>query len=578
MLSNDTEKLMQTFLDANRKRKVLAVDDEIINLEIISEILANSYEVDFAYNGKEAMELLSDPEADYSLVLLDLMMPVMDGFEVIRLMRADVRLRKFPIIVMTSDKAAEVRSLRMGAADFITKPYDMPEVVLARCQAIIELSEDRSIIRSTERDPLTGLYSKDYFFVYIRRFLPQLTGDMDALVLDFDRFNIVNELLGREEGNRILKQTAELINTIILQSRGIACRTDGDIFYVYCERREDYESCIKEIQDTLNRESPSHSLRLRAGLYQPATGDRVPEAWFDRAKTACDRLRDRYNHCVGYYSRELYERFIYEEKLIADIDEAIAQHQLLVYYQPKYDIRGDKPVLTSAEALVRWDHTELGFISPGDFIPLFESNGLIRKIDRFVWRESAAQIRRIKDIYHVNLPVSVNVSRINFFDPELEDVLLSVIRDYDLQPRELILEITESAYANDEAHIDEVIADLRSKGFRIGMDDFGTGYSSLNMLTEMPIDILKLDMKFIRNMLVDEKSRKLIELVLDIARFLNVPVVAEGVEEEPQYLMLKEMGLDIIQGYYFSAPLPADEFERLIEKSIDSDTINQGII
>ena len=569
---------MQTFLDANRKRKVLAVDDEIINLEIISEILANSYEVVFAYNGKEAMELLSDPEADFSLVLLDLMMPVMDGFEVIRLMRADVRLRKFPIIVMTSDKTAEVRSLRMGAADFITKPYDMPEVVLARCQAIIELSEDRSIIRSTERDPLTGLYSKDYFFLYIRRFLPQLTGDMDALVLDFDRFNIVNELLGREEGNRILKKTAELINTIILQSRGIACRTDGDIFYVYCERREDYESCIKEIQDTLNRESPSHSLRLRAGLYQPATGDRVPEAWFDRAKNACDRLRDRYNHCVGYYSRELYERFIYEEKLIADIDEAIEQHQLLVYYQPKYDIRGDKPVLTSAEALVRWDHTELGFISPGDFIPLFESNGLIRKIDRFVWRESAAQIRRIKDIYHVDLPVSVNVSRINFFDPELEDVLLSVIRDYDLQPQELILEITESAYANDEAHIDEVIADLRGKGFRIGMDDFGTGYSSLNMLTEMPIDILKLDMKFIRNMLVDEKSRKLIELVLDIARFLNVPVVAEGVEEEPQYLMLKEMGLDIIQGYYFSAPLPADEFERLIEKSIDSDTINQGII
>ncbi len=568
---------MQTFLDANRKRKVLAVDDEIINLEIISEILANSYEVVFAYNGKEAMELLSDPEADFSLVLLDLMMPVMDGFEVIRLMRADVRLRKFPIIVMTSDKTAEVRSLRMGAADFITKPYDMPEVVLARCQAIIELSEDRSIIRSTERDPLTGLYSKDYFFVYIRRFLPQLTGDMDALVLDFDRFNIVNELLGREEGNRILKKTAELINTIILQSRGIACRTDGDVFYVYCERREDYEPCVKEIQDTLNRESPSHSLRLRAGLYQPAIGDRVPEAWFDRAKTACDRLRDRYSHCVGYYSRELYERFIYEEKLIADIDEAIEQHQLLVYYQPKYDIRGEKPVLTSAEALVRWDHTELGFISPGDFIPLFESNGLIRKIDRFVWRESAAQIRRIKDIYHVDLPVSANVSRINFFDPELEDVLLSVIRDYDLQPQELILEITESAYANDEAHIDEVIADLRSKGFRIGMDDFGTGYSSLNMLTEMPIDILKLDMKFIRNMLVDEKSRKLIELVLDIARFLNVPVVAEGVEEEPQYLMLKEMGLDIIQGYYFSAPLPADEFERLIEKSIDSDTINQGI-
>ena len=559
---------MQTFIDSNRKRKVLAVDDEMINLAIIGEILSHSYEVVFANNGKEAMDLLSDPEADYSLVMLDLIMPVMDGFEVIRRMKADDRLRKFPIIVMTSDKDAEVRSLRMGAADFITKPYDMPEVILARCQAIIELSEDRSIIRSTERDPLTGLYSKEYFFVYIRRFLPQLTGSMDALVLNFDRFSLYNELLGREEGNRILKKTAELINTIILHSHGIACRTDGDIFYVYCEHREDYEACVKEIQDALNRESPAHPLRLRGGLYEPTAGDELPETWFDRAKTVCDRIRDRYTQSVGRYSRELYERFIYEEKLIADIDEAIEQRQLTVYYQPKYDIRGEKPVLTSAEALVRWIHPELGFISPGDFIPLFENNGLIRKIDRFVWREAAAQIRRFKDIYRVDIPVSVNVSRINIFDPELEDVFLNIIRDFALQPDELMLEITESAYANDENRLAEVVAGLRDKGFRIEMDDFGSGYSSLNMLTTMPIDVLKLDIKFIRNMLVDEKSLKLVELVLDIARFLGVAVVAEGVEEERQYRLLKEMGCDVIQGYWLSPPLPAEKFDRLIQESI----------
>ena len=561
---------MQTFLDANRKRKILAVDDEPINLAIIGEVLAHDYEVAFAADGKEALELLSDREADYSLVLLDLMMPVMDGFEVIRRMKADDRLRKFPIIVMTSDKSAEVRSLRMGAADFITKPYDMPEVILARCEAIIELSEDRSIIRSTERDPLTGLYSKEYFFVYIRRFLTQLAGSSDALVLNFDRFSLVNELFGREEGDRVLKKTAELIDTTILQSHGIACRADGDIFYIYCKHREDYEQCVKEIQDTLNRETQVHTLHLRCGLYEPGSGDMIPESWFDRAKTACDHIRGRYSQSIGRYSRELYERFVYEEKLIADIDDAVEQRQLIVYYQPKFDIRGETPVLTSAEALVRWNHPELGFISPGDFIPIFENNGLIRKIDRFVWRESAAQIRRIKDAYRIDLPISVNVSRVNIFDPGLADEFIDIVREYDLQPQELILEITESAYTNDEKRFTEAVAALRSKGFLIGMDDFGTGYSSLGMLTAMPIDILKLDMSFIRNMLVDKKSLKLIDLIMDIARFLGVPVVAEGVEEERQYLQLKEMGCDIIQGYYFSPPLPADEFDRLIKKSTGS--------
>ena len=559
---------MQTFLDANRKRKILAVDDELINLEIIKEILSRSYEVVFAFNGKEAMELLADPEAGFSLVMLDLMMPVMDGYEVIRLMKEDERLRKIPIIVMTADKNAEVKSLRMGAADFVTKPYNTPEVILARCQGIIELSEDRNIIRSTERDPLTGLYSKEYFFVYIRRFLSRRTGSMDALALRFDRFSLVIELLGREEGNRILKKTAELINTTILHSHGIACRTDGDVFFIYCEHREDYEDCVKQIQDALNLETQSSSLRLRGGLYEPSPGEKLPEAWFDRAKTACDRISDRYNCFVGRYSRELYERYIYEEQLIADIDKAIEERQLTVYYQPKYDIRGEKPVLTSAEALVRWIHPELGFISPGDFIPLFESNGLIRKIDRFVWREAAAMIRRLKDNYNVSLPVSVNVSRVNIFDPELEDVFMQIIRFYDLRPRELMPEITESAYAKDEDRLVEVVAALRDKGFRIEMDDFGCGYSSLNMLTALPIDVLKLDMNFIRNMLVDEKSLKLVELVLDIARFLDVPVVAEGVEEERQLRLLKEMGCDIIQGYYFSPPLPGEEFEQLVRKSL----------
>ncbi len=559
---------MQTFLDANRKRKILAVDDEIINREILGAILSESYEMVFASDGSEAMEILSNPEADFSLVLLDLMMPVMDGFEVIRRMKADERLRKFPIIVMTADKSAEVKSLHMGAADFITKPYDLPEVILARCRCVIELSEDRSIIRSTERDPLTNLYSKEFFFVYIRRTLLHLNREMDALVLNFNRFNMTNELLGREEGDRILKKTAELIDKVILRSRGIACRTDGDVFYVYCERGRDYEECVDEIQNALFRETQARSLSLRAGLYELSSDDSVPETWFDRAKAACDRIRDRFDTCVGCYSEEMHKRSIFQERLIPDVDEAIERRQLTVYYQPKYNIQQNEPVLASAEALVRWNHPQLGFISPAEFIPLFENNGLIRKIDRFVWREAAAEIRRVKDTYGVDIPISVNVSRVDIFDPEVELVFLRLVREFDLQPHQLMPEITESAYADNGDRLIEVVERLRQEGFRVEMDDFGSGYSSLNMLTALPIDVLKLDMKFVRNMLVDDKSLRLVELVMDIARFLGVSVVAEGVEEERQLRLLKDMGCDITQGYYFSPPLCADEFDKLIRRSL----------
>ena len=562
------EKSMQTFLDANRKRRVLAVDDEPINLEILKAILSQSYEIICAADGKEAMEILSDPEADFSLVMLDLMMPVMDGFEVIRRMKADERLRKFPIIVMTSDKSSEVKSLRMGASDFIAKPFGQPEVVLARCQCAIELSEDRSIIRSTERDPLTGLYSKEFFFVYIRRLLLRLNTEMDALVLNIDRFKLINEIFGREEGDRILIKTAEMINSTILRSHGIACRTDGDVFYIFCKQRDDYEECVKEIQKKLSRETQAHSIRLRAGVCRLASEDTLPETRFDRAKTACDRIRNSYDKCVDEYSRQVHEKSIFQERLISDIDKAILQRQFTVYYQPKYDISADKPVLISAEALVRWNHPEFGFISPGDFIPLFERHGLIRKVDRFVWREAAAQIRRRKDLYGVSIPVSVNVSRVDIYDPELEKVFLDTIAEFDLQPRELIPEITESAYTDDETGLIEIVNSLRQKGFLIEMDDFGTGYSSLNILTSLPIDVLKLDMTFVRNMLVDEKILKLIELMLDIARFLDVPVVAEGVEEERQMQLLKEMGCHIIQGYYFSPPLPGEQFDKLLEAAL----------
>ena len=560
---------MQEFIkSAALKRRVLIVDDEIINRELLGFILSQSYQVSYASDGVEAMEMLHGSEQDCALILLDLMMPRMNGFEFLERHGADSDLSKIPVIVMTSEKDAEVKSIRLGAADFITKPYDMPEVILARCERIIELSEGKSIIRSTEKDSVTGLYSKEFFFEYIRRLTPDLDVTMDAAALNVDRFHLINELSGRKEGDRILALIGRLICEVLLTVNGIACRAEADTFYVYCEHQEGYDRLLQQIQQQLS--SPTHPprIRLRMGVYQNVDTAQLPETWFDHAKQACNRIRGDFSHQVEPYSNKLHERTLFHERLINDLQEAIDERHLVVYYQPKYMIQDSEPRLNSAEALVRWRHPELGMISPGEFIPLFEGNGLIQKLDNFVWKEAAAQVSRWKEKFGVTVPVSVNMSRIDIYDPELEKKLIAILKASDLTPDEFTLEITETAYSDNGNHLVSVVEHMRGQGFKIEMDDFGSGYSSLNMITTIPIDVLKLDMKFIRNMLRDEKSLRLVQLILDIGKFLKVPVVAEGVEDEEQLRMLKEMGCECIQGYYFSKPVPPEEFEPFIEKEV----------
>ncbi len=551
------------------RRHILIVDDEMINREILGNLLSKDYEVHFAENGKEALDTLLLHEHIYSLILLDLLMPVMDGFELLDNIKKDEKLRSIPIIVMTSEKDAEVKSIKLGAADFITKPYDMPEVILARCQRIIELHEDKSIIHAAEKDNLTGLYTKDFFTEYIKQ-IEKYNPDrkMDVSVINIEHFHLINELYGRKEGDKALICIADTLSELLNEMNGIGSRTEADYFYIYNENNDDYDKVLHRLLDSLSKEMPSAHVRLRMGVYKEVDKELTAENWIDRAKTACDRIRGDYSRHIAYYNNEFYEKSKYQEKLISDIEGAITNKDLVVYYQPKYNIQGDEPHLRSAEALIRWNHPEFGMISPGDFIPLFESNGLIQKLDHYVWREAAEQVGKWKKKYGMSVPVSVNVSRMDIYYPKLRDDFIALLKENGLDNNELMMEITESAYADNADQLVNVIEQLRNDGFMIEMDDFGSGYSSLNMLTTIPIDALKMDMKFIRNMQKDEKSMKLVELVLDIADFLQVPVIAEGVETEEQLLLLKERGCDIIQGYYFSKPVPPEEFTTFIEREL----------
>ena len=553
--------------NSNVRRRILVVDDEMINREILGNMLSHDYDVVYAENGQQAIDTLRKEPGAFSLMLLDLLMPVLGGQKVLETCRSDADLAGIPIIVMTQEEEAEVASIRAGADDFIKKPYNMPEVILARCERIIDLYEKKNLIDSAETDPLTGLYSNDFFFEYIRQLEQFNDTKMDAIVMDIEHFHLINEIYGRSEGDRILKKLAALITRELEDSFGFACRASADTFYIYHAQMDDYQKLVDRIVGEMGglSLSPAH-IRIRIGVNREIDKNDTCEQLFDHAKLACNSLRRDYTGQLAYYDSNLHDKQLYHARLIQDIDSSLENGDFVVFYQPKYGIQGDRPVLRSAEALIRWRHPSLGMISPGDFIPLFEGNGLVQKLDRFVWEQAASQVAEWRRSYGITVPVSVNVSRIDIYDPDLEDRLLGILKKNSLSTSDLFLEITESAYSDNASRLIEVVNDLRRDGFRIEMDDFGSGYSSLNMLTTIPIDVLKMDMQFVRYMLKDEKSLKLCELVMDISRFLNVPVVAEGVEEQAQYDKLREMGCEIIQGYYFSKPLPAEEFAALIEK------------
>ncbi len=552
-----------------RPQLVLVVDDQEINRDVLGVILEDNYEILNAENGKECMELMRQHSTDLSLVLLDLMMPVMSGFEVLEAVRNDEVLRRIPIIVLTAEKSAELQALELGAADFITKPFDVPEVILARVGRIIELSEGRQLISAAESDRLTGLYNSNFFVEYCDRMFqyhPEM--HMDAIVLNIEQFHTINAMHGRDFGDEVLRSIGGEIAAMLGETEGIASRNEADRFDIFCLPQPDYRALLDRFQARANSIAPSVNIHVRMGV-MPWQAEVEPITLFDRARTACNMVRGDYQNPLMIYDEEMRLRELRNQRLLNDLRPAVEERQFQVYYQPKYDIQCDPPRLASAEALIRWRHPELGMISPGDFIPLFEGNGLIGVVDSFVWREAAAQVAAWRGKYDFLLPVSVNLSRSDVFDPTLIDRLVKLVEDNALGYKYLKLEVTESAYTDNAKKLLDVIRRLRERGFEIEMDDFGSGYSSLNMLSDMPIDVLKMDMQFIRNVETSETDRRLVSLILDIARYLQVSVVAEGVETEGQLTILKEGKCDLVQGYYFSRPLPPEEFEALIRREIE---------
>ncbi|WP_044914382.1 two-component system response regulator [Butyrivibrio sp. WCE2006] len=552
------------------RRKILIVEDEPINRKMLENVVKDSYEVLFATDGLKTIETIREYSDEISLILLDLMMPDMDGLEVLEFMRSDNVLKKIPVIVCTTEKDSEVKCFKLGAVDFISKPFQHPTVMRARIDRAIELREGRGLIRATQNDALTGLLTHDFFMEYSHfRDIHYKNSGMDAIVFNINKFHLINELQGRRAGDDVLIKISHSIKKIAKNKGGIAGRGGADEFLLYIPSGSDPGSLLKEIGEGLEYILNNSKVYLRMGVYRNVNMDLTVEHRFDKARVACNSIRGNYNIQLAVYDDDMHKKEALDERLINDMQSGIRNRQFKIYYQPKYAIQGERDSLYSAEALVRWEHPELGLLRPNQFIPLFEDNGLIHKLDHYVWDEVSKQVGEWMVKYDIKIPVSVNVSRVDIGAPNLDEEIFTVVQNNWISPGMLNLEITESAYTENSEQIISVVNKLRERGFAIEMDDFGTGYSSLNMITSIPIDVLKLDMQFVKNIHEGNKDMKMVELMLDIARSLKVKVVAEGVETQEQYDLLKNAGCDIIQGYYFSMPCVTEDFEKLIQNEND---------
>ena len=546
-----------------RRRKILVVDDDDISREVLGRILGDYYEMVNAENGQEALEILRSRSYKISLILLDLIMPVMGGYEFLDIFTKDEGLSSIPVIVTTSRDCEEdeVRCLESGASDYVLKPYH-PEVVRRRVDRIIRLRETASILNMVERDRLTGLYSKESFYLEVERLLecnPDIEYDM--VVADVEKFKLINDRLGTRVGDQVLCYLADQYRQI-LGDRGICARLHGDVFAILIEHGDG--SWKRPLLRQWNEDEegvPLRNMVIKYGIYENVNRAIPPFGMCDRAILALKRIKNMYGRYAARYDDSLRAQLLREQQIQDCMEEALREHQFQVYYQPKYDINNNR--ISGAEVLVRWKHPEYGFMSPGEFIPLFERNGFITQLDFYVWEETCRNIKRWMDEGRSLVPISVNISRMDFETPDLAQQIVDLVDSYGIDRELLHLEITESVYTDEKEGLINEIHILKQSGFKIEMDDFGTGYSSLNMLSEIEVDVLKLDMRFIQD--CTENKRSILSFVISLAKWLNLTTVAEGVETSEQVEQLKRFGCDFVQGYYYAKPMSLSDFEKFMD-------------
>lgn len=547
------------------KNTILIVDDEEIVKKTLRDVLSDDYAVLTAGNGKEALDLLAKHSDSIVAIVLDLIMPVMDGITFLENFRNHQEYNKIPIIVATSndDEESEQKCLEYGVWDFVMKPYN-PILLQFRIKNVI----DKSRMLMSERDSVTGLYTKLKFYQKVRQMLSEVVGEKFAFVrIDIDRFKMINNFYGIKEGDKVLQGIAqELIRVSAAFDYFLYARLENDVFACCLPyKEENIDLLVNDLQINLKKINKDYNIKVSCGVYVINDYNMDVSEMYDRAYLAAKNCKGKFVENVSYYDESMIENMRQEQFIINEVNKALEEEQFVVYLQPKINRVTGKSY--GAEALVRWKHPQKGMMSPGEFIPIYERNGIIGRLDQYMWRSVCKLLRKWLDEGKEPDPISVNVSRVNIYNPHLIEIINKLIMEYRIPPHLLNLEITESAFMEDQTLVTRTVKRLHDLGFRIMMDDFGSGYSSLNVLKDMDVDYLKIDMKFLQQEDgFNGKGEKVLTSVVRMAKWLHLPAIVEGVETEEQVDFLKCIGCEYAQGFYFAKPMPVEEYERFIRQ------------
>lgn len=444
-------------------------------------------------------------------------------------------------------------------------------VIVDRTDEVNEFKKQRYM---STHDSLTGMYNMSYFCEQVEKYIMEYPNEQLLMICtDIKDFKMINDFLGTASGDIVLMNFAralrERIGGAIMHTR-----ISNDVFGILISKT-DYKEEQFIIEDEglyfLGIEKDiSFPVINYVGVYEITERNIPVSIMCDRARMAITTIKGNYHNKVAYYDRVLRDDIMREQELINDFKDAIEQKQFKMYLQPQVS-SGRK--LLGAEALIRWKHPQKGFIMPGEFIPVFESNGLISDVDRYIWEAACMQLRKWKEEGRQELYISVNISPKDFYFLDIHGIFTKLVEKYEIDAKNLKLEITETAIVMDFERQVELIKRLRQSGFVVEIDDFGSGYSSLNMLKDLHVDVLKIDMGFLQKAEDEERGRKILQMIISLSKQLDMPVITEGVETEEQVQILTEMGCDIFQGYYFSKPIDTEQFEELFLK--DSGTIKR---
>jgi len=568
--------------------KILVIDNEFEIIEVISEMLSiHGYQTKTAINGREGISAASKFNPD--LILCDISMPEISGYEVLKSIRNNTKTYAIPFIFLTAK--GDMKDLRkgmlMGADDYLTKPVSAEDLIAAvqtrlekhnqiTRQYKNEIEQTRYDLEITKNyDSLTGLPKQNVLEKKLKQLSPgSHSGRLTALlIIKFNRFRNITDIFGQKVARPLVKELISRIQTVSGEEKNIYYIDDGEFGVLQLDvidknaLIQTAKKILVKVRKPIELENKELNCSACIGIAY-ITDDTVEStALIQDAELALNAALEAGFNTYHFYEEDL-KKHAYDQINIENaLHKALEKNEFKIYYQPKID-SANKTIIGS-EALIRWDNSDYGMLSPKQFVPMAEENGLIVPIGEWVLESICNQLNQWKSRGLDPAPVAINISARQLEQKNFVKSITTILEKTNVENKLLEIELTESILIKNSQKNSRKLTRLRKKGMKVAIDDFGTGYSSLSYLSNFPFDKLKIDQSFIRDITTDKAAASLATSIISMAHSLGVRVIAEGVETEEQLNFLKDYDCDEIQGYYYSKPIPAEDFTKLLkEKTI----------